>query len=127
MPQSFASLHCHIVFSTKNRRPQITRELQPRIFEYVGGIARNHSSVLIAAGGLPDHVHFLISLGRTIAIADLVRVMKSNSSAWIHSDLKMPNFEWQNGYGVFAVSFSQLDAVKHYLSTCQFHTTLEFS
>jgi putative transposase len=57
MPQSFASLNCHIVFSTKHRQPQINAELQLRLFEYIGGIAPNNSSVLIAAGGTLDHVH----------------------------------------------------------------------
>ena len=87
MPQSLASLHCHIVFSTKHRRPQITPDLQPRLFEYIGGILRNHSSRLIAAGGMPDHVHLLSSLGRTLAVADAVRLVKSISSGWIHDDL----------------------------------------
>ena len=53
MPQSFASLHCHIVFSTKNRHPLITPEIQPRLFQYMGGILRNNSSALIAVGGMP--------------------------------------------------------------------------
>ncbi|HEY2839747.1 MAG TPA: transposase [Pirellulales bacterium] len=62
MPQSHASLHCHIVFSTKHRQPFITPDLQTRLFEYVGGILQNHSSRLVAAGGMPDHVHLLASL-----------------------------------------------------------------
>ena len=60
MPQSFASLHCHIVFSTKNRHPLIAPGLQPRVFKYMGGILRNNASSLVASGGMPDHVHLLI-------------------------------------------------------------------
>jgi REP element-mobilizing transposase RayT len=115
MPQSFASLHCHIIFSTKGRRPQISPEFQPRLFEYIGGIARNQSSVLIGAGGMPDHVHLLVSLGRTISVADMVRFIKSNSSGWMH-DLGERDFQWQDGYGAFAVSYSSTDQVKHYLA-----------
>ena len=89
MPQSFASLHCHIVFSTKHRQPKITPDLQPRLFEYIGGILRNHSACLVAAGGMPDHIHLLVSLGRTLSVADTVRLIKSNSSAWLHDELKM--------------------------------------
>lgn len=116
MPQSFASLHCHIVFSTKHRQPQISDELRPRLFEYIGGILRNQSSCLIAAGGVPDHIHLLVSLGRTIAVADAVRIVKTNSSSWIHEELRLPEFGWQDGYGAFAVSYSNVESVKQYLA-----------
>jgi putative transposase len=116
MPQSFGSLHCHLVFSTKQRLPQITADIQPRLFEYIGGILRNHSSCLIAAGGMPDHVHLLVSLGRTIAAAEAVRLIKSNSSGWMHNELSLPDFRWQDGYGAFAVSYSNIDSVKLYLA-----------
>jgi putative transposase len=121
MPQSFASLHCHIVFSTKHRQPLIKSDLQPRLFEYIGGILRNHATPLIAAGGMPDHVHLLVSMGRTIAVADAVRLIKSNSSGWMHEELQMPDFQWQTGYGAFAVSYSNIDAVKTYLANQEQH------
>ena len=121
MPQSFASLNCHIAFSTKHRQPQINAELQSRLFEYIGGIARNNSSILIAAGGMPDHVHLLLSLGRTVSVADAVRLIKTNSSGWIHDDLRIPDFHWQNGYGAFAVSYSNISQVKSYLANQEQH------
>ena len=121
MPQSFASLHCHIVFSTKHREPSIEPEIQSRLFEYIGGILRNHSCCLIAAGGMPDHVHPLVSLGRTLAVADTVRLIKSNSSSWMHEELALPDFRWQNGYGAFAVSYSNVDPVKSYLANQERH------
>ena len=116
MPQSFASLHCHIIFSTKHRQPEIAPEIQPRLFEYVGGILRNNSCRLIAAGGIPDHVHLLVSLGRTLSVADAIRLIKSNSSGWFHDELQLPDFQWQTGYAAFAVSFSNIDSVKSYLA-----------
>lgn len=116
MPQSFASLHCHIVFSTKNREPWIRGQTQERLFEYIGGIVRNRASRLIAAGGMADHVHLLISLGRTLAVADAVRDIKASSSNWLHEELGLQGFRWQNGYGAFAVSYSNLSAVKEYLA-----------
>jgi REP element-mobilizing transposase RayT len=121
MPQSFASLHAHIVFSTKHRQPQITPDLQPRLFEYIGGILRNHSGSLIAAGGIPNHVHLLASLGRSLSVAESVRLIKSNSSVWLHGELKMLDFQWQTGYGAFAVSYSNLDVVKTYLANQEEH------
>ncbi len=116
MPQSFGSLHCHLVFSTKQRRAQITAQLQPRLFEYVGGILRNQGCPLIAAGGMPDHVHLLVSMSRTMAVAEVLRIVKTNSSAWMHDEIGMPEFQWQEGYGAFAVSYSGIDAVKEYIA-----------
>jgi REP element-mobilizing transposase RayT len=116
MPQSFGSLHCHLVFSTKHRLAQISDELQPRLVEYVGGILRNQGCALIAAGGIPDHVHLLASMSRTLAVADTVRIVKTNSSAWIHDEIEMREFQWQEGYGAFAVSYSAIDAVKMYIA-----------
>jgi len=117
MPQSFASLHVHIVFSTKSRAPLIASDLAPRLYEYLGGILRAHGSVLVAAGGMPDHVHLLCSFGREISVAEALRVIKANSSRWIHETF--PNqrgFAWQAGYGAFAVSYSNLPTVKRYLA-----------
>src|SRR5579871_6066117 len=105
MPQSFAALHCHVVFSTKDRIPFIAPSLQPRLFAYMGGILSPQRTVLIAAGGMPDHVHLLISLSREMAVAEAVRLLKANSSKWLHEtfpDLRA--FAWQTGYGAFAVS-----------------------
>src|SRR5262249_37054128 len=84
MPQSHACLHCHLIFSTKNRAPFLTANLQPRLYEYMGGILRGHKCCLVAAGGMPDHVHFLASLHRDVSVAEAVRLVKSNSSGWVH-------------------------------------------
>ena len=121
MPQSFASLHAHIVFSTKHREPRLNLDLHPRLFEYIGGILRNDSCCLIAAGGMPDHVHLLVSLGRGNSIADTVRLIKSNSSSWIHDTLGRPDVGWQVGYGAFSVSYSNLDQVRAYLADQENH------
>ncbi len=118
MPQSFACLHLHLAFSTKNRSPFLTEGLQPRLYEYVGGILRTHKSCLVAAGGMPDHVHLLVDLSRELAVADALRLIKSNSSKWIHETFPdLHAFAWQTGYGAFAVSYSNLDNVKQYLAT----------
>jgi putative transposase len=121
MPQSFASLHCHVVFSTKHRQPLISFDFQPRLYDYIGGILGNHSCASIAAGGMPDHVHVLVSLGRTISVADMVRLIKSNSSGWVHEELRLDDFQWQTGYGAFAVSYSNIDAVKAYFANQERH------
>lgn len=127
MPQSFGALYCHIVFSTKHRAPLIEAESQPRLLDYIGGILRQHSSPLIAAGGMPDHVHLLMSLARTMSVAEAVRVLKTNSSKWMHDELGLANFRWQDGYGAFTVSYSNIDQVKKYLANqAQHHRCVSF-
>ena len=80
MPSSYASLNYHLVFSTKNRVAHITSDIQERLYSYVGGIVRKEKGQLVTAGGMPDHVHLLLTLHPTIAVADLMRVVKANSS-----------------------------------------------
>jgi REP element-mobilizing transposase RayT len=122
MPQSLVSLTTHVVFSTKNREPLIDRDLAPRLYGYMGGIIRNTGSVLLAVGGIPDHVHLLVSLGRQTSIADLVRDAKANSSAWVHETFpELSQFAWQAGYGAFAVSVSVVEQVKTYIANQEKH------
>ncbi|NUQ65285.1 MAG: IS200/IS605 family transposase [Pirellulales bacterium] len=122
MPQSFVSLHCHIIFSTKYRKPFLTAPVTPRLYEYIGGIVRNQIGCLIAAGGVADHIHLLVSFNKTMAVADAVRHIKSNSSGWIHDEFpKLDKFSWQKGYGAFAVSYSNLSRVRQYIAGQQEH------
>jgi putative transposase len=117
MPQSFAAVHLHIVFSTKHRESHITPELSPRLHEYLGGTVRGTGSILLTSGGMPDHVHLLIGLGREVTIADLVRTAKAGSSRWVHETFPdHPGFAWQAGYGAFAVSHDRLPAVRGYIA-----------
>jgi REP element-mobilizing transposase RayT len=116
MPQSLASLNFHLVFSTKNREPFIDGEIQPRLYEYLGGILRAEKSVLLAAGGMADHTHLLVSLSRDRSIAEILRIIKANSSKWIHGTFPdQRGFAWQTGYGAFSVSHSNLSQVKTYI------------
>jgi REP element-mobilizing transposase RayT len=129
MPQSFVSLHHHLVFSTKNRVPLISAEVQPRLFDYIGGILRAERSVLVAAGGMPDHVHLLVSLDKQLSISEALRIIKASSSRWVHDTLPdaLSGFAWQAGYGAFAVSYSHLARVKAYLSRqAEHHRTVTF-
>src|SRR5436305_3555708 len=104
MPQSLAALYCHIVFSTKNREALIDEALERPLYAFVGGILRENKGVLVAAGGMPDHLHLLVSMGRESAVSDLVRAIKANSSRWIHEGYpRLASFAWQVGYGAFSV------------------------
>ncbi len=112
MPQSFAAVPLHIVFSTKGREPILPPELIPRLRAYVTNIMAELDCALLNANGVSDHVHLLASLGRTIAIADLMKKVKAGSSRWIHDTFpELRHFAWQSGYGAFAVSPTLLKPV----------------
>ena len=121
MPQSFVCLHYHLVFSTKRRAPLITPDLQSRLFDYLGGLVRAEGGVLLAAGGVADHVHLLAGLGQTRSVADVLRVVKANSSRWARGLTPAGDFAWQTGYAAFTVSYSQLDAVAGYIGRQEEH------
>jgi REP element-mobilizing transposase RayT len=103
MPHSFCSSLYHCVFSTKERRPLIAPDLQPRLWNFLGGVAREHGCKTLIVGGMPDHVHILLSLPSTISVADAMREVKQGSSLWMHKTIQQPHFAWQEGYGAFSI------------------------
>lgn len=117
MAQTLVSLLVHIIFSTKNRADLIKPEIEAGLFAYIGGIANNNKSKLIAAGGTMNHVHLLVSLGKIISLSEFVGDIKRDSSVWIKKQsAEFKNFHWQDGYGGFSIGESQVEAVKIYLA-----------
>lgn len=114
MKHTHVSLRVHCVFATKGRVPSIPDRLQPRLWAFMGGIARRLGMKAIAVGGIQDHVHILLLLPATIALAKAVQTLKANSSRWVHKVTGRP-FEWQEGYAAFSVSISQTDATVAYI------------
>ena len=122
MAQTLTRLLVHVIYSTKNREPFITREVAPELHRYLGGIARNHASPALTIGGLADHVHLLISLAKTIAVADLLMHLKRDSSKWIKTKgPQFADFAWQEGYGAFTIGESQIEAITRYIETQEEH------
>ena len=80
---SFVSCHLHVVFSTKERRRVITADIQSRLWPYLGGIARENKMKARAVGGIEDHVHLLVTIPSTLAIAKAVQLLKGNASKWL--------------------------------------------
>jgi putative transposase len=116
MPQTYHSLNCHVVFSTKHRQSFITREIRPRLYLYIGGLIRDRACVPRAIGGVENHVHLLVSLTQLTVISDLMRDVKAISSGWVRQTFTgYKDFEWQPGYGVFAVSHSAVRKVRNYI------------
>jgi putative transposase len=121
MAHTYANLLTHIIFSTKDREPLITTAIRHDLLAYMGGILRELRGTLRAAGARLDHVHLLCSLPPALAVADAMRVVKTNSSLWLHRDRRLRAFDWQTGYGAFSVSQSQAPAVVRYLRDQEKH------
>jgi putative transposase len=115
------SLHYHLVFSTKERAPLINAEIRERVHAYLGGVIRGEGGVALDVGGTADHVHLMVGLKATHCLADVLRTLKGDSSRWIHDEMRVPKFEWQEGYGAFTVSSSNVAAVREYVRDQERH------
>jgi len=127
MPSTHLSLHYHIVYSTKERQPFIHPEWRDRLHAYLGGIVRDLGGVPEGAGGTADHVHLLIGLKATHRLCDVLRDIKHASSRWVHENINLREFAWQDGYGAYTVSGNRCDSVKQYiLNQAAHHGTRTF-
>jgi putative transposase len=118
---SHTSALSHCVFATKDRRPFISDSVQPRLWAYMGGIPRVNGIKALAVGGMRDHVHLVISLPPTMAIAKAMQLIKSGSSKWMHDKIRHELFEWQEKYGAFSIGISQLEATTRYIHNQKQH------
>ena len=122
MAHTYTSLLAHVIFSTKDRRPVLGEELRPRLFPYMGGILREVGVTAVAINGPADHVHALLAVPAAVALADAVRVLKTNSSRWVHEQWPQRRaFGWQSGYGAFSVSRSNREEVERYIANQEEH------
>jgi putative transposase len=121
MPSTHISLHVHVIFSTKHRRPLLDAEWRGRLHAYLGGALRGVEVVPVAIGGTADHVHLLLGLKATHRLADVMREVKRGSSHWVSNELKIGGFSWQSGYGAFSLSPSSLELVVKYIAQQELH------
>ena len=116
MAGTYSNLLYHVLFSTKGRRPLISSAMKPRLHDYIGGIVRGEDGDLLEINSVADHVHLLVRLRPTLAVADLLRLIKSNSSKWVNEKFRRgPSFAWQEGYAALTVSQSQVPRLLAYL------------
>lgn len=122
MPQSLVRNLLHVVFSTKNRVELIAPEIEKDLFGYIHGIVENNKSKLIIANGTTNHIHLLISLGKTISISELIGDIKRDSSSWIKKQGKIfSQFYWQEGYGAFSIGQTEDELVIEYIKNQKEH------
>lgn len=122
MGGTYSKLLYHVVFSTKDRRPWLRAKYREHIYQYIAGIIRGEGGSLMSVGGTDDHIHLLVRWRTDVAVSELVRRIKRNSSVWVHKEIpELGEMYWQSGYGVFTVSESNRDAVRRYIDNQEEH------
>ncbi len=119
MPSTYTSLYVHIVFATQRRAPLILDNWRQDLHNYIGGTINAMQGKSVIIGGVTDHVHILIGLRPTHAIADLVRETKKASSIWAAA--RSPDFAWQTGYAAFTLGATDVPSVLAYIANQEAH------
>ena len=116
MAGTYTNLLYHIIFSTKHRENLIDDTLKSELYKYIGGIIRGEGGVLMEIGGMPDHLHLTARFKPAISVSDMLQKIKGNSSKWVNERPdRRTRFGWQDGYGAFSVSESQLPKANDYI------------
>lgn len=109
-------MYAHLIFSPKGRQNLILPSFEESLFKYITGIVQNKGQKMIAINGMPDHIHIFIGFKPSMAMADLVRGVKASSTNFINESKLLPGkFSWQEGFGCFTHSHSQIDSVAKYV------------
>src|SRR5437016_4566090 len=122
MANTFSQIYIQTVFAVNGRLSLIHSEFKEELYRYITGIVRNHGQKLISINGMPDHVHILIGLKPAMALADLVREIKADSTNFVN-DRKLVHgrFNRQEGYGAFSYGHSQLNTIIRYIQNQETH------
>ncbi|MBX3292295.1 MAG: IS200/IS605 family transposase [Acidobacteria bacterium] len=128
MANTYTQIYIHVVFAVQERACVIKKEWREELFKYIAGILRNQGIKLLAIGGVEDHIHILLALIPKVALSELIRDVKANSSKFINEKgFVRGKFYWQEGFGAFSYSRSQIDKVAQYvLNQEQHHNNRSF-
>jgi REP element-mobilizing transposase RayT len=122
MANTYTQIYIHIVFAVQDRQSIIRKECKEELHKYITGIIRNKDQKLIAINSMSDHIHILIGMKPNIALSDLVRDIKANSSKFINEkNWVRGRFNWQEGFGAFSYSHSQLNGIANYIQNQEKH------
>ncbi|MHB8579325.1 MAG: IS200/IS605 family transposase [Ignavibacteriaceae bacterium] len=122
MAGTFSQLYIQIVFSVKGRENLISKHWKDDLHKYIAGIIKGKEQKPIIVNGMPDHIHSFVGVKPSMAISDLVRDIKNNSANFINDNkFVRGKFSWQEGFGVFSYSHSQIDAVYNYVKDQERH------
>lgn len=125
---TFSQIYIQVVFAVKNRDALIASAWEERLYQYITGIVQNKGQKMLAINGMPDHIHFFIGMNPVCCLSDLVREVKKASNEMINENkLSKFKFNWQEGYGAFSYSHSQIDNVaKYVLNQKEHHKKISF-
>jgi putative transposase len=118
---SYLSLHYHLIFATKYREPTIAIEWRSRLHEYLGGTILGMDGRTLGVGGVADHVHLLVTLKSTHKLSDVLRELKKAASSWVHQEIGLRGFAWQDRYAAFTVSPTGRIGVQGYIARQEEH------
>ena len=122
MANTYTQIYIHIIFAVQERQNLIKKENKEELQKYITGIIRNKKQKLIAINCMPDHAHIFIGIKPNIALSDLVRDIKNNSSKFINDKKWVRGkFHWQEGFGAFSYAHSQMDAIIKYIENQEKH------
>lgn len=119
---TYTQIYIQIVFAVQGRNSLIQTDWETELYKYITGIVRNKEQKMLAINGIPDHIHFLIGMKPTCCLSDLIREIKKSSNEFIKENkFTRLKFNWQEGYGAFSYSHSQLDTVIGYIMNQKQH------
>ncbi|MFZ6663227.1 IS200/IS605 family transposase [Peijinzhouia sedimentorum] len=122
MANTYSQIYIQIVFAVKGRQSLIPKKHREELQKYISGIITLRGQKLLSIFAMPDHVHLLVGLNPNIRVSELVRDIKAGSSKFMSDNRWMTGkFSWQEGYGAFSYSKSQIDAVIKYISNQEEH------
>ncbi|MBK8549735.1 MAG: IS200/IS605 family transposase [Ignavibacteria bacterium] len=117
MANTYTKIYIQIIFAVKFRKNFISKNWKDELYKYICGIVHGQKQKVYAINGVSDHIHILLSMKPDIALSDLIRDIKANSSKWINTkDFVTQKFQWQEGFEAFSYSESQLDKVIKYIN-----------
>ena len=122
MANTYTQIHIQAVFAVQNRLCVIRNSCKGELYKYITSIVQKNGHKMICINGMPDHIHLFIGMRTSQSVADLLREIKSNSSKWINEKkLVLGKFEWQEGYGAFSYSKSDISNVANYIENQEIH------
>ncbi len=122
MANTYTQIHLHFVFVVKYRNRVIHNSWKQGLYKYITGIVQNNGHKMIAINGMPDHIHLLVGMRPNQSVSDLMQDVKANASRWINEKQYLPKkFEWQEGYGAFSYSKSQIGNAARYIESQEEH------
>ena len=122
MANTYSQIHIHYVFAPKYRDAILDKSWRPELFSYITGIVQNNGHKMLQINGMTDHVHMLVGLRPVQSVANLIKQVKEDSSGWINNKrFVRHHFKWQEGYGAFSHSKSQVQSVIQYIQEQEAH------